>query len=75
MGQLPAIWEVGGKKRILKDGVKAKDQALLLLYSTPDSAVLLEDLASWVEYSIREIRVPSRRSHKQRFLEFDGDSE
>ena len=33
--QLPTIWEVGGKKRVLKDGVQAKDQALLLLYSNP----------------------------------------
>lgn len=75
--QLPAIWEVGGKKRILKDGVKAKDQALLLLYSTPDSAVLLEDLASWVEYSNPRRFKSSiiKALHKQRFLEFDGDSE
>lgn len=75
--QLPAIWEVGGKKRILKDGVKAKDQALLLLYSTPDSAVLLEDLASWVEYSNPRMFKSSiiKSLHKQRFLEFDVDSE
>jgi hypothetical protein len=75
--QLPIIWEVGGKKRILKDGVKAKDQALLLLYSTSDSAVLLEDLASWVEYSNLGMfkRSIIKALHKQRFLEFDVDSE
>jgi len=75
--QLPTIWEVGGKKRVLKDGLKARDQALLLLYSSPDSAVLLEDLSSWVEYSNPRIFKSSiiKALHKQRFLEFDTDTE
>jgi len=49
--QMPAIWEVDGKTRVLRDGLAAKDQALLLLYSSRDSAVLVEDLCQWVEYS------------------------
>ena len=49
--QLPVIWEISGKKRVLRDGLAAKDQALLLLYSSVDSTVLLEDLCEWVEYS------------------------
>lgn len=49
--QLPTIWEVAGKKRVLKEGLKAKDQSLLLLYSSQNSAVLLEDLCEWIEYS------------------------
>ncbi len=74
--QLPSIWEVGGKKRVLKGGLKATDQALLLLYSSPDSGVLLEELCDWVDYSNpgvfkREIK----KLHKQRLLEFDTDSE
>jgi hypothetical protein len=75
--QLPIIWEVGGKKRVLKDGLKARDQTLLLLYSSPDSAVLLEDLSSWVEYSNPRMFKSSiiKALHKQRFLEFDTDSE
>ena len=75
--ELPTIWEVGGKKRVLKEGLKAKDQALLLLYSSQDSAVLLEDLCSWVEYS-NPRRFKStiiRDLHKQRFLKYDDDSE
>jgi hypothetical protein len=75
--QLPSIWEVAGKKRVLKDGLKAKDQALLLLYSNPDSAVLLEDLCDWVEYSNPRIFKSTiiKELHKQRLLEFDTDSE
>jgi len=49
--QLTTIWEVGGKKRVLKPGLSAKDQSLLLLYSCPDSSVAIEDLCEWVEYS------------------------
>ncbi|MBI3934759.1 MAG: hypothetical protein HY316_08695 [Acidobacteria bacterium] len=75
--ELPAIWEVAGKKRVLKEGLKAKDQALLLLYSNQNSAVLLEDLCEWVEYFNPAIFKGAiiRKLHKQRFLEFDKDSE
>jgi hypothetical protein len=74
--QLPTIWEVAGKKRVLKEGLKAKDQTLLLLYSSQNSAVLLEDLCDWVEYSNPQVfKRIIRELHKQRFLEFDEDSE
>lgn len=74
---LPTIWEVAGKKRVLKDGLKAKDQALLLLYSCSESAVLLEDLCDWVEYSNPQMfkNTILKTLHKQRLLEFDNDSE
>ncbi len=75
--QQPIIWEVSGKKRVLKEGLQAKDEALLLLYSSLNSAVLLEDLCDWVEYS--NPRVFKHKVilslHKQRYLEFDRDSE
>jgi hypothetical protein len=75
--ELPAIWEVAGKKRVLKVGLRAKDQALLLLYSSHDSAVLLEDLCEWIEYSNprRFRREIVRELHKERLLEYDKDSE
>jgi hypothetical protein len=75
--QLPVIWEIGGKKRVLKDGLKARDQVLLLLYSSQDSAVLLEDICAWVEYSNPRVfkSVVVRELHKERFLEFDEDTE
>lgn len=75
--QIPSVWEVSGKKRVLKEGLQAKDEALLLLYSCQSSAVLLEDLCQWVEYSnpgmfknkiIREL-------HKQRLVEYDAETE
>ena len=48
---LPDIWEVGGKKRVLRHDLDFKQKALLLLYQTVDSAVLAEDLCSWSKYS------------------------
>lgn len=74
--QLPTIWEVAGKKRVLKEGLKAKDQVLLLLYSSQNSAVLLEDLCEWIEYSNPRVFKTKiiKELHKHRFLEFDKDS-
>ncbi|WP_043766591.1 hypothetical protein [Algiphilus aromaticivorans] len=75
--QLPDVWEVAGKKRVLRDGMSAKDQLLLLLYSCQDQTVLVEDLVSWVEYSNPAV-LRSRiigNLHKGRFVEWDRDSE
>jgi len=73
--QLPDIWEVGGKRRVLL-GLSASDQVLLLLYSDPSSFVLAEDLCSWVEYSQPSMfrRNVLRPLHKKRLLEFDEES-
>ena len=75
--QLPTIWEVGGKKRILKDGLKTRDQVLLLLYSSPDSAVLVEDLCDWVEYSNPALFKSKLilSLHKERLVEHDKDTD
>lgn len=75
--QLPDVWEVAGKKRVLRDGLAAKDQLLLLMYSCKDQTVLTEDLVSWVEYSNPAV-LRSRilgALHKQRFVEWDRESE
>jgi hypothetical protein len=74
--QLPSVWEVAGKKRVLKDGLKAKDQALLLLYSSVDSSVLMEDLCAWIEYSNSStFKKMIGALHKERYLEYDKESE
>ena len=75
--QLPDVWDVAGKKRVLREGLSAKDQLLLLLYSCKDQSVLTEDLVSWVEYSNPAV-LRSRilgKLHKDRFVEWDRESE
>lgn len=74
---LPDVWEVAGKKRVLRQGLQAKEEALLLLYSAQDSAVLVEDLIDWVEYSnpaVFKANVLSKL-HKDRLVEWDRDSD
>jgi len=75
--QLPDIWEVAGKKRVLKEGLKARDQVLLLLYSSADSAILVEDLCDWVEYSRTGAFKSNiiRHLHKERLVEHDRETD
>jgi hypothetical protein len=46
--RLPDIWEVGGKKRILRlrEGMKIREAVFLLLYSAAETTVYVEDLVS-----------------------------
>jgi len=75
--QLPSVWEVSGKKRVLKEGLKAREEALLLLYSNQSSAVLLEDLCDWVEYSNPAVFKTNiiRGLHKERLIEYDTETD
>jgi len=73
--ELPTIWEVAGRRRVLKEGLSARDEALLLLYSTAESAVPVEDLCDWVEYSnlaVFKSKVIALM-HKQRLVEYDRE--
>ncbi len=74
---LPDVWEVAGKKRVLRKGLQAKEETLLLLYSSQESAVLVEDLIAWVEYSntgVYKSNVLSRL-HKDRLIEWDRETD
>lgn len=71
------IWEVAGKKRILKKGLPFRDQVLLLCYQDPSSAILSEDLFDWLEYSNfsvfkNKILAPL---HKERLIEYDKNAD
>ena len=74
---LPDIWEVGGRKRVLREDLSASQQVLLLLYSTPKFFVFAEDLCDWVEYAQLSMfkRNVLRPLHKRRLIEFDKDSD
>ncbi len=75
--QLPVIWEVSGKKRVLKKGLSAGDQVLLILYSSKETAVLVEDLCDWIEYSnlsVFKTRV-LKTLHKKRMIEHDKETD
>jgi hypothetical protein len=48
---IPDVWEVAGRKRVLRKDLDFKQKTLLLLYSSTESAVLAEDLFAWSKYS------------------------
>lgn len=75
--QLPDVWSVVGKKRVLDHSLDFRSQTLLLLYSDIDVAVPAEDLFLWSEYSTlsnyrRDIL---RKLHSQRFVEYDEETD
>jgi hypothetical protein len=74
--EMADVWHVGGKKRVLRDGLDFKSQVLLLLYSELHEAVLIEDLLEWTEYSRfddfkRHILTPL---HRGRLIEWDKET-
>lgn len=49
--QVPQVWSVAGKRRVLVQGMSVRDKTLLLLYSTPETSVLAEDLWEWTKHA------------------------
>lgn len=74
---IPDIWEVAGKKRVLKQGLNNQQKVLLLLYSETESAILTEDLCDWIEYSNLSVFKNKILNplHKKRFIEFDKSTD
>lgn len=75
--QIPSIWAVGGKKRILNTSLSYPDQVLLLLHSAEEPAVLSEDLADWIEHPrLGDFRNKVLASlHGKRLIEWDRDTD
>ena len=69
---LPVVWEVDGRRRVLRPELSKKDQTLLLLYSA-NRAVRDLDLVSWVEHSNPSVyrREILRPAHRERLIEYD----
>jgi hypothetical protein len=74
--EIPVVWEVAGKKRILNPALEYKEKVLVLLYSTPDFVVPVEDLFEWVEYSKANLFKTNilKPLHDKKFIEYDRDS-
>jgi hypothetical protein len=76
MRDIPVIWEVAGKKRILRGDLSFKQQVLLLCYHDPQNGVLEEDLFEWTEYTSAGMFKKSVLTplHKERLIEHDAAS-
>lgn len=75
--QLPEVWSVGGKRRVLDSTLGYKDQVLLLLYGEPEVALTAEDLCGWTDHPrLADFRSRALRPlHRQRLIEFDEESQ
>jgi hypothetical protein len=75
--QLPGVWKVFGKRRVLNSNLSYTEQTLLLLYSTVDTGVASEDLLAWTEHSNGAIyrRDVLRRLHRSRLVEYDEETQ
>lgn len=70
--EVPMIWEVAGRKRVLDPSISLKNQTLLLLYGST-GPVAEGELIEWLE---RKNAATYRRDvlrplHKQRLIEYD----
>lgn len=74
---VPEIWEIAGRKRVMRTGLSYPEQTLLLLYSEPEEGILSEDLFSWTEHSNFAVYKSSvlAAMHKKRLVEYDRESE
>lgn len=75
--QLPAIWKILGRKRVLDTSKSYRDQTLLLLYSEIETGVPTEDLFEWTEHSHRTNyrRDILQKLHNARLIEWDKELE
>jgi hypothetical protein len=69
---IPAVWEVGGKRRVLHTHLSMRDKTLLLLHGVA-GAVPEKDLVQWVEHSNASIyrRDVLKKAHKDKLVEYD----
>jgi hypothetical protein len=74
---MPEVWEVAGKRRVLRNDLTAKQKVLLLCHQSTDNAILAEDLCDWIEYSNPSVFKSKvlLALHRERFIEFDAGSE
>lgn len=71
--RVPLIWEVQGKRRVLRPDLTYKDKVLTLLYGTYPNELSESELFDWVEHSNKSVlrRDVIRKCHKDKLLEYD----
>jgi hypothetical protein len=70
---LPAVWEIDGKRRILNPKMSFTDKTLLLLYHEHPKSLTEKQLVDWTEHSNTAVyrRDVLRRCHKLKTIEYD----
>lgn len=75
--QLPHVWSVVGRKRILNTSLDYRSQTLLLLHADAQTGLPAEDLYQWTEHSNYTYfkRDVLRALHKARLVEYDQETQ
>jgi hypothetical protein len=75
--EVPEVWTVGNKKRVLDISLDYPSQTLLLTYSDSRRSVPAADLFDWTGHSNMSAyrRDVLRRLHSRRLIEYDKQSE
>lgn len=70
---VPEIWEINGRKRVLKQNLDFKEQVLLLTYSEIENGVAIEDLFDWTQYSSLSMfkKAVLQPLHAKKLIEYD----
>lgn len=71
--QLPTIWTVGDRKRVLDPRLGHREQTLLLLYFESASSASADNLFKWTDHrhKTRYTRGILHPLHKERLIEYD----
>lgn len=74
---IPEVWTVAGKKRVLSNGLDAKEKLLLILYQSTENYEFAEDLFNWVEYSHFPMfkKAVLGQLHKKKLIEYDTETD
>lgn len=72
---IPDVWEINGKRRILKQGLDYKEKVLLLTYTDLDNGIAVEDMFDWTEHSNLSVFKKNvlQPLHKKGLIEFDKE--
>ena len=75
--QVPQVWTVVGKKRVLNNSLDCPSKTLLLLCVDPGVGIPAEDLFNWTEHSNMSVyrRKVLRPLHAKRYVEYDLETE
>ncbi len=73
--EVPLVWKVGDKMRVLDPDLSYKDTTMILLHAVA-GPVSEADLFSWTEHSNATVyrRDILKKEHKKRLLEYDQDA-
>jgi hypothetical protein len=73
--EVPLVWKIGDKRRVLDTSLKAPDKTLLLLHGCVRD-VAASQLCAWVEYNDLKYfkRDVLKRLHMRKLIEYDADA-